>query len=289
MLIWGISFVASKYVLAYLTPLTYMALRFVLSAAALGGFAARLKGPRLRRREHLLVFATALAEPIAYFLFESYGLTFTTASKAALIVAATPAMVMVAARLFLKEAMTRRGILAVALSIVGIALVVGGDPTVAWSEPGSYLGDLLVLGSVLSAAVYIVFARFLTQSHSPVKITFYQIAWGALVFVVLWAFQGPGDRVISLSPIAWMSMAFLVLGATLGAFLLYNFALSRVPAGQAALFINAIPVVTAVAGWAFLGERLSALQIVGGCVVVTSVAWNNLPGARRQSDATILR
>lgn len=272
MFFWGISFVASKLVLTQITPLTYMGVRFAAASLLLAivmGFRGR---PRFTRGTHGLIALTALAEPVAYFLFESFGLRLITATTASLIIATIPLAVMVLAAIFLGEPIRRRGLVAVVVSIAGIILLVVGDPASSGAGADHVLGILLVVGAVFSAAFYITLARNLTQRHDPVNLTVVQTWWGAGVFVVLWSAQTSAAR--SLTPLTttgWGALTFLVVGATVGAFLLYNWALRHEEAGRASLYINAIPVITALTGWLILGERLALLQWIGGIMVLISV------------------
>lgn len=60
----------------------------------------------------------------------------------------------------------------------------------------------------------------------------------------------------------------------------YNYALSQVPASRASVFVNGIPVVTAIGAWAILNERLTAIQFGGGTLVLVAVFLTNLPAGR---------
>lgn len=269
MVIWGVSFVASKIVLSALTPLTYMGVRLLLASIVFAIVMAIRGRPRFSRRRHAFIALTALAEPISYFLFESYGLYRTSATTASLIIATIPLTVMVFARIFLGEAISARGLLAVILSIVGIVLLVG----IQGGTRDDVIGVLLVFGAVLSASIYITLARYIGRSTDSTNLTIFQTWWGALVFVSLWLIQPAPARAVALSPVGWSALAFLVLGATLGAYLLYNWALRHETANRAAIYINGIPVVTAITAWAALGERLTPIQILGAALVVGSVRF----------------
>lgn len=76
------------------------------------------------------------------------------------------------------------------------------------------------------------------------------------------------------------ALVYLTLFATVSAFLCYNFALSRIPASRAAVFINGIPVVTTLGAWMLLGEKLTMIQAAGGSIVLFAVFLTNLPGVR---------
>ena len=272
MVFWGVSFVASKLVLSQIQPLTYMGVRFLIASVLLAVVMALRGRPAFSRKTHLLIALTALAEPVAYFLFESYGIRLITATTASLIIATIPLAVTILASLFLGEPARPGGLVAVGVSIAGIALlVVGGDPA-GESARNQVVGILLVAGAVLSAAFYITLARDLTQKVDPVHLTVIQTWWGAAVFGLLWGMQSPSGRSLGgLSAWGWIALAFLAVGATVGAFLLYNWALRYERAATAALYINAIPVITALTGWVALGERLTPLQLAGGALVLVSV------------------
>ncbi|MCG8478710.1 MAG: DMT family transporter [Spirochaetales bacterium] len=278
MLFWGVSFVASKLVLEQISPVTYMAIRFLIASAVLAVVMLVRGRPRFSRRTHALIALTALAEPIAYFLFESFGPLLIPATTAALIIATIPLAVAVLASLFLGEPLSGRGFVAVFVSMAGIVLLVfgasvAGAQGVAADIPTSRLaaGVLLVVGAVLSAACYITLARNLNQRHDPVSLTIVQTWWGGGAFALLWVVAGDGFDPVFLDGVGWAALLFLSLGATVAAFLLYNWALRYERASRAALYINAIPVVTAVTGRIVLDERLTALQWVGALFVLVAV------------------
>ncbi len=278
MLLWGISFVVSKVILDQISPLTYMGVRFLIASILLAIIMVLRGRPRFPRKVHGLIALTALAEPVAYFLFESYGLRLTTATTASLIISTIPMAVMVMAALTLGEPIAPRGIVAVFLSVGGVMLLVfgadAGTASTAATGPAQHgLGVLLLFGAVISAAMYITLARNLTQKHDPVNLTVVQTWWGAGVFVILWQVQAPAARAVTLTPPGWIAIAFLAAGATVTAFLLYNWALRYETAGRASLYINAIPVVTAITGRIFLDERFTAMQIAGAVLVLVAVRF----------------
>lgn len=282
MLLWGVSFVASKIILDQITPLTYMGVRFLAASVLLAGVMAIRGRPRFSLRTVLLIGLTALAEPIAYFLFESYGIRLLSATTASLIIGTIPLAVTVLAAIILNEPARPGGLVAVGVSIVGIVLLVIGDGVAPADLRSETIGILLIFGAVFSAAFYITLARGLTQHHDPINLTVVQTWWGAGVFLILWRAQPPEFRSLAaVTPVGWGALAFLVAGATVAAFLLYNWALRYERAGVAALYINAIPVITAITGWIVLGERLTPVQMLGAILVLASVRV----GSRSGGDA----
>ena len=77
------------------------------------------------------------------------------------------------------------------------------------------------------------------------------------------------------------ALAYLAVFSTVVAFLCYNYALTQFPAARAALFINGIPVVTAIGAWALLGEVLTPIQVLGGALVLGAVFFSSFAESRQ--------
>lgn len=291
MVLWGNSFVATKFILETLSPVQYIFVRFALAALLFIPVLILSRPRRLTFRQHRSLMLVALFEPGLYFLFETYGLRLTTASSASLIIACIPAFVALTAGVVLRERLSRRAWIGIVVSIIGvvaIAILDGAQEAAAGSIPG----NLLVLGSVFAATGYIIVARKVSSGLSALEITSYQVMYGALYFLPFFLFSiggrlgGVGFPPVGVhvgGPVVG-AMAFLVIGPTFLAFLCYNYALSRIPASRAAVFLNGIPVVTVIVAALLLGERLTPLQIVGGVVVIIGVTLTAGPGRTVTSE-----
>ncbi len=277
-LFWGLSFVATKVALQSFTTFTLIFARFFLASCILTALILHQGFPRLRRKDHAKLFLTAMFQPGLYFIFETIGLQHTTAPMAALIIATVPIAVLVAAFLFLGERTGPASLLGIGLSLVGIVILVTGDPQVTWTLSGRLLGNVLVFGAVISAALYMVCVRHLGQEISALEITVMQFIYGTILFLPAFCLEIPAMQWSEISNHSLLAFAFLVFFATIGGFLCYNYALTRIQASRAGVFINGIPVVTAVGAWAMLGETLTPSQISGGLLVLCGVYVTNRIG-----------
>jgi len=275
-LFWGLSFVATKIALETFTIFTLVFIRFFLAAIFFSLMMVKTGFPKFSRQDHFKVLLTAFFEPGLYFIFETIGLQHTSAPKAALIIATVPVAVLVFAALFLREKPASANIGGIALSLLGITILVTGDPKFSWDMKGSLMGDLLIMGAVLSAAAYTVCARDLGRKHTALDITSLQMIYGAVMYTPAFLWELPGVQWSAISGRSLASLVYLTLCATFLAFLFYNYALTRIAAGRAAVFINGIPVITAVAAWILLGEVLTLLQVGGGVLVLTAVFLANV-------------
>lgn len=276
MILWGLSFIGIKIALQSFSPIIYMFLRFSLASLILF-FILMIRGfPVLDKATHCKLFLTGLFEPGLYYYFETLGLTRTSASKASIILATVPIMVMILARIFLQEPIHKRSLFAIVMSVSGICVLILGQSNMAELHT-SIIGDMLILGAALSAALYMVCARSLGAQLSSLVITSYQMFYGTLLFLPLFIYKYPTHSWGTVTSESFAALIFLVLFCSVAAYFLYNYALTQISASRAAVFLNGVPLVTAISAALVLGERLTSLQISGGLMIIAAVFIANLP------------
>jgi drug/metabolite transporter (DMT)-like permease len=280
-LFWGSSFPATKMVLRGLPPMAYVFLRFAGASIFFIVILLRRRR-RLARRTHLKLLLMSLFEPVLYFSFESIGMQYTSASSASIIIAAVPAVVALLAGIFLAEKLTLREWSGVILSVLGVLLLAAFDDNPDYAS-SSLLGNVLIVGAVFSAALYMIIARHLSTEVSAMEITSYQVLYGGIIFLPVFLLRLPAVQWSAVGIDSILALLFLILFATLVAFFSYNFALTRIHASRAAVFLNGIPVVSVLVSASLLGERLGELQLIGGAVVIMGVTLTNL---RRRARRT---
>jgi drug/metabolite transporter (DMT)-like permease len=208
-----------------------------------------------------------------------------------LIIATIPILVLALSIVFLKERLTFIIVVGMVLSIVGVALLITGDAQFQWAFEGSMIGDLLILGAVFAMVIYTVTMKNLANHHSPIDITGMLMCYGALFFTPPFLRELPHIQWSAVHGRSWIALACLALFATIGAFLSFNYALSKLSASRTAIFLNCVPVVTAFGAWIILGERLSLMQFLGGGLVLVAVYLTNFAGkdnhTRAQSQSVI--
>jgi drug/metabolite transporter (DMT)-like permease len=268
MALWGSSFIALKLAFAELPALWVIAGRMLLGALVFLA-AWRWRGRvDYRRGDWKYLLALTACEPCLYFIFEALALQHTSASQAGMITALLPLLVALGAYLFLRERLTRT-------TLAGFALALGGALWLSLAgsadehAPNPLLGNFFELLAILCATAYTLLLKHLTGRYSPFILTALQALVGSLFFVPLAAWQA--DWPSSFSPQGLAAVAYLGVLVTVGAYGLFNFGVSRLPASQATAFTNLIPLFTLVFAAVLLGERLSAEQMVAAGLVFVGV------------------
>jgi drug/metabolite transporter (DMT)-like permease len=249
---------------------------FLLLAAALG--VARPASLRLRRGElpMLLVFGVLGLAFVQWFYFEAISRL--DIGVALLIQYIAPVLVALWARFAYHEAVRRRIWAALALSILGITLLVE-----LWNGLTlDGLGVAAALGSAATFAVYILSAERAVARRDPVSL----VCYGFLLASVFWAVLQPWTsfpvelvdesvsllgRLDDLSLPVWLLMGWMVVLGTMVPFALLAASLRHIPASRAAITAMFEPVAATVFAYAWLGESLTAFQLIGALVVLAAI------------------
>ena len=279
--LWGSSFPAMKLVVAVFDPMTVMWARMAVAMLVLVPLRRRLDFSGYRKGDWKRLLLMALFLPCLYFLLESNALILTTSSQAGIVAASLPLMVALGAWLMLGE---RMGSAAVAGLVAALGCVVWLTLVGAPQEnaPNPFLGNGLEFLAMVCGSGYMLSARSLSGRYSPLTLTAVQMVAGFLFFLPgitgldpLWT----PDPTASLWP-AILSLAWLGGVVSLGAFGLFNYGVGRMEAGKASAFINLVPVVAVVLGWAWLGESLNGVQCLAAMGVLLGVALTQVAGRR---------
>ncbi len=266
--LWGGSFVSGKIAVSALGVWSLMWARLTLSVICLLPFYRVIRPRRYRKGDWKQLLVLVALQPIIYFLFETNALRFTTSSQAAVICSLIPLLTCVGARFFFKEQISNTAWIGLVVSLCGVAwLTFSGAPSLNASNP--MLGNSLEFLAAFAAAGYILLVQKLGRRYSSWTLTGAQALAGAVFFLpgAPKVISGMGDWDLTLA----VSVFYLGSGAFLGAFLLYNWAISRVSAAKVSPFTNLVPVVAVIMGWLLLDETLSTIQIMAAVVVIGGV------------------
>ena len=235
------------------------------------------------RRDRLYLALIVLFEPCLYFLFEAGALTYTSASQAGVIVALLPVMVVVSAGIFLREKITLWALSGLSAAVVGAIWLSLAAGTTAHA-PAPLLGNSLEFLAMVCATAYTLLTKRLTRDYPPLFITALQAFGGSLFFLPFLLLPGT-ELPRTWEPLTVLAVIYLGAGITLGAYGLYNYALSQLPAGRVSVFINLIPVFTVMLGFMLLGERFTPTQFAASILILTGVIvsqWDELYLRRRR-------
>ena len=269
MALWGSSFVAFKYAVMNFDPFVVVFARLALASLVFALAYRRWKPKVWNWADTPTVLFMALCEPCLYYILEAQALRLTSAAQAGMVSAILPVFVALGAWMLLKERLLPRSWIGLFLALVGVVWVsLSGQSTE--SSPHPALGNFLELLAMLFAAAYTISMKKLCATYSSWFMTAVQVFVGTVFFLPLLFL--PSTQLPTVWPLM-PSLAIFYLGTaiSIGAYGLYNFGISKLPAWQAGAFINLIPVFSIFLGWLCLGETLTAFQLIGVGMVFAGV------------------
>jgi len=286
--IFGLSFLFAKDAIATVAPLSLLSMRFLLAAGVvtvlhlLGFFPLALRGKNIAA-----LLLLALFQPVAYFLFEIFGLQFTHTSQAGMMIALIPIVVAIMSRVFLGERITALQGLSIVTSVFGVLFIAVKD--VARGGPANALGLALLFLAVCSAAIFNIMSRHISGKFTPFETTFVMM-WGGAVSFSLPLLIGQGIQAFAAGFSAvlasWqliVAVVYLGILSSVVAFFLVNYTLSHLPATQAAIFANVGTLVAVLAGVLVRGEPFHWYSALGVAMIVAGVWGANRFAARRET------
>ena len=279
MLLWASSFVALKIAFTGYHPMQVIFGRMLIASICFLPFLPGFFRIKWRKQDLGYLLLMAVCEPCLYFLFEAKALVNTSASQAGMITAMLPLLVAVAAWAFLKERINRLTLVGFFIAVVGaITLSLAAEATT--SSPNPLLGNFFELAAMVCATGYTICLKHLSGRYSPIFLTAVQAFIGSFFFAF---FLLPPDVGLPEHWIPGPGMAVIYLGTfiTLGAYGLYNFGVSRIPANQAAAFVNLIPVFSVILGSILLAERLNSWQWIAVVLVFAGVFLSRYGGNKQ--------
>ena len=270
-LLFGLSFIASKQALQGLGIFQLVFSRYLLALLLLSAILWRdRKKLIIARKDWKYFLLLTIVEPVGYFIFETFGIRYTSPSNVSLIIATIPIFTLVFAALMIREKISRRAFGGILLSLAGVYFIVSQQQGTTLA-PSPILGNLFAMGAAISAGFYNVLCRRITRTYSPLTITFYQSIVATTVFLPLAIIETFFRESTYIDGSIILSIIYLGFGSSVAAYFLLNYTLSRLPTYRVAIFANLIPVVTIFASWLIFREMLRPMQFLGAVLILLGI------------------
>ena len=266
---WGTNYVAVKYVVGSVPPIPFVALRFVVAGAVIWG-TLRILEPKssLSRGDILPMLGLGVLGVAVCQTAFTLGLSLTNASDAGLVFATSPVWGLLLGLALGQERPTRRGVLGVGLSVVGVGVIFYRG---LGTDGASLVGDLLILVSAVSLGSYTVLSMPLLRRLSPLAVAAYPMLFGGWIVFLL---ASPGLARMdwgSVNTLAASAALYSTLLATAFAYLAWQRGVSRIGANRVLVYQYLITLVGVLSGAVLLGEDLGPDKLLGGAVILIGV------------------
>jgi drug/metabolite transporter (DMT)-like permease len=275
MLFWGISYIWSKIVFEYYTPLTTIFFRLIISFVVIYIFIRiSKKREKIQKQDVWLFIVGSFFNPFLYFVGESYGLNQVSATISAFIIATIPVFTPFIGYFLFQERLSKLNIAGLLISFFGVFFIIFRKNLELDASPQ---GIALLFLAVFAAIIYSIFIKKLSGKYKPATIIFYENLLGTLYFLPLFIyFDAATFLEVKPSTEAIISLFMLGIFASSVAYILYTFVISQIGISKANLYTNLIPVFATIVAFYVLDEVASALKITGMFIIVLGVVLSQI-------------
>lgn len=275
MFIWASSFIALKNAMNDLEPFTVIFFRMFIASLCFIYFIKDFLKYDFTKNDIKYIVLLAFFEPCLYFIFEAKAIQLTTASQVGMITSLMPVITAMAAGYFLKELISKQLIFGSLIALSG-AVWLSLQAVSTMSAPNPILGNFFELLAMICGAGYTIVARYLSDKYSALFITSIQVFIGTIFFFPLFIYEYVNTG-LNFTLNAFLCVLYLGVVVTLGGYGLYNYALTKIEASKAAVFIYLIPVFTLVLAYFFLNEKLTIAELIACITILVGVFISETP------------
>lgn len=275
-LLWSGNFVIGRAVNGIVPPVALSFWRWTLALLLLIGFAwphLRRDLPALRHRWGLML-ALSLLGVAAFNTLVYIGLRTTTAINGVLLQSALPLLVLLMAYFLFREPVRWAQLLAVGISLAGVAVIIARGSLQALLDLSLRPGDGLIFLAVCSYSLYSVLLRKRPPVH-PLSFLAATFILGSSMLLPLYLWEHFTLQPLRLTPPAAAALAYVAIFPSLVSYLFFNRAVELIGAGRAGQYVHLMPVFGSVLAALFLGERLHGHHLAGAVLIGAGIVLAN--------------
>ncbi len=271
-LVWAGSFVAVRITVKEISSVDLGFLRFLVATPFMVLILLlSKKETRLPVKDFLSLSVLGLTGVTLLYIFQFIGIEQTTASTAAVLINTNVIFVVILSATFLKENFSFKKALGIALSFFGVLVVIFAQMTnesIVFSNV-FLIGCIFMVLSALCWAIYSIVGKKLLDKYDPFTVTTYAFVLGTIFFLPV-VLPDITDVVQNISFNGWISILYLALICSVFGYVAWYYALSKIEAGRAVIFLNLIPLFTIVISF-FTGEIPTFLFLIGASLIIYGV------------------
>lgn len=280
MCIVGSSVVAGKSISMEMPVFLASFLRFLVAAAVLIPLNLSLTGKLVvpDRRGMVLLTLQAFFGAFLFSICMFFGLRLTSALNAGVIMGMLPAVTAVVAVLVLKERLSRRYLVGIALSVAGVVVLERHNATDAVELSGSMIGTLLILFAVLCEALFTVIGKMAGLTMQPVTITTWMSVIGVILFMPYAIVEALALDFVAISLRVWLLLLYYALVVTVLGFMLFYAGLAKISSVAAGVHMAWVPLSAMLISVLLLDESFGVFELISTVSVVAAVLVISVSG-----------
>ena len=270
--VWAGSFVVVNIITEEIDPISLGFLRFLVATPLMFLILLiRRKDISIPKKELPSLLILGLTGVTFLYLFQFVGIDLTNASTASVLINTNVIFIAILSVIFLKETLGRKKILGVSLSFLGVIVIIFSNTSLENFSSGSMFifGSILIILCAFCWAIYSIVGKRLLKTYDMFTVTAYALALGT-IFYVPFVISNIIPTIQKTSINSWLAILYLALACTIFGYIGWYYALKKIEASKAAVFLNLIPLFTIVMSF-FIGENITIFFLFGAMLIIYGV------------------
>jgi drug/metabolite transporter (DMT)-like permease len=283
-LLYGANYTIAKILTPhFIGPYGVILLRVFIGGLLFWGLGLFSKSERIAyKRDYLKLAGLSLLGVAINQLTFFKGLSITTPIMASVLMTSSPIIVLIAAYLILKEKVSKVKVFGIALGATGAILLIGIDGFEFTST--TFLGNFLIVVNAASFSIYLVLVKPLLIRYRPFTIIKWIFFFG---FFFVFPF-GIGELLVvdwqMMPQEAWLSLSYVIIGATFLVYLLNNWALQFVSPSLVGYYIYVQPVFSTLIAISFRGDNVRIDELLYSILIFVGVYFVSIRKSRSKVE-----
>jgi drug/metabolite transporter (DMT)-like permease len=269
--IYGLNYVIAKGIMPdFLLPRAIIFIRVVITVMVFGILHFILPSRKVEKRDLFKMAICALFGVAINQILFFEGLNLSTPINASIIITVIPIIVLIFSHYILKEKITSLKIFGIVLGATGALMIIlaAGNGNFRSS---TMLGNLLILINAASWALYLVLIKPIMEKYDSITVMKWVFIFG-MVIIFPFTFKSMLSADLAAIPFnIWMSIAFVVFGATLVAYFLNNYSLKTVSPNVNVIYIYLQPLIAAIVSIVFGKDQLNWQKTIAAVLIMAGV------------------
>lgn len=280
-IIFGLSFLFTKKALVAASTFKLLSFRFMLAFIVMSVLIL-FKIIKVNYKDKPIkdLLIACIAQPVIYFIFETYAIKYTSSSYTGLFVALIPISVSIMGIYFLKEMPSKIQWVFIVTSVLGVVYILLNDFTSAVGN-GIILGTIFLLIAIISASIFSIYSRKISSYFSSFEITYFMMGVAALVFNIVSLSLDilSGNLRNYFEPLlnndVIVAVIYLGLLSSIVAYYFMNYSLSKMSASKCMVFANLATIISIIAGVIFMNEKFYYYHVIGSIMIIGGIVGAN--------------
>ncbi|MEH7502162.1 DMT family transporter [Neobacillus drentensis] len=270
---WGSAFIAGKVAVKDFEPATVAFLRFLGASILLFPIMWLIEKNRKKPtlKDYGLFAVLGLTGIAVYNICFFIATKHAPVIKSSLFIASNPVLIVLLSGLFLKETITKNHMIGMVIALTGVTFIITDGHLLSLFQYGFETIDFVLLGAVISWALYSVVGKVVLKKFSAVESTTYAVAFGTIFLFPFAYMETSWQDVLNANFSTWIAISHMSIFVTVVSFIMYYYGIKEVGAAKASIFINVMPVSAVLMATIFLGETFTLAQGIGAAFVLTGV------------------